>query len=786
MVVAGDGSGCPGEAVLAAYAAGELGKDAVQAAESHVRSCAACQGALREIRAGEELATRLRAAVGLEEEAALRASLVSQVAGEYEILDSLGHGAGGAVFKARDVKLNRYVAIKCLARTVSAAAALQEARQCARINHPNVAAVYDVREQAGLSFIVMEFVDGVPITEAAADRALEQQVEIFRQALRAVAEMHRRGIVHRDLKPANILVDRRGAVKVVDFGIARPAETGAGRAEGTPAYIAPEQSRGEGAQATADIFALGVILFEVLTGERPFRGGTAREVLEAIRQADPPLPRALRPEIPGALQAICLTALEKSPELRYPSAQAFLMDLERYLKGEAVAANPKLLASVLEHGIERHVSDLQRWEDDRLISTRECDYLRNRYEQLRQREEFWVLDSRRISFSQVMLHLGAWACVVSAALMLLFSWPRLAVPRPALPWTLLTMLLAGGWALWQRRTKRVAIVLLMAGCIISPVAVGALLVHTGWLTGGEPRDNLLGAIMTNRQLLAAMLAAFMLAAALWRWTRTAAFALIWGLCAIGLATAIFACYGLVAQVRGDHVDIVAGWYLWPGAILGAVAVWFDVRSRMRAFAGPLYVMSLIVVLLSVTVIAASGPTPQWLGFVHLNPEDHNLRSKLVKYSFMINGALYLAAGFITERSVSSSWLRRIGTLLFWLGPSHVLVPVFRLQGEWPIGTTSWTGAELLLPAGALVFVFASVPKQMKSFFFSGLAYLALAVEQLTDRHFQDVLAWPVGLAAGGLALTLVAWRFPGVFDTRSRRGEGRTESQGRSRESVRK
>jgi serine/threonine protein kinase len=725
----------------------------------------------------EELSRQLRDAMGLGPEAAWRQRLNEQLAGSHEILETLGQGASGVVFKARDLKLNRFVAIKCLHATADGGEqalvpVLRESRHLGEINHPNIAAIYAVSDT--LPVIIMEYVDGQPITETLADQALPKQLEAFRQTLRAVSELHGRGLVHRDLKPANILVDRRGVVKLVDFGILLPRDAVATRnVQGTPAYLAPEQSTGSAAAPAADVFSLGVILFELLTGQHPFPAPTVAMTLEAVRQADPPLLRALRQDIPGALQAICLTALEKDPARRYPTARHFLRDLERFLHGEAVWANPTLLASILDHGIEHHVADLQRWQKDRMISTRECDYFLDRYGRLRQREEFWVLDSRRISFSQVMLHLGVWACVVSAFLMLVFSWSNLGAARPVLPGLLFVVLLGGGLELWRRRTRRVALVLLMGATITLPLMVGTALVHWRILASRDPPNEFFG-FVTNRQFLVSAFCGCALAAGLWRHTRTAAFALIWGLAALVLVTAFCGVEGMISRIRdaeGHGLAAVAGWYLWPGLVLLGLALAWDLRWRNSAFASPLYVMALLVVLLSVSLIAFQGPTLQWLGVVHgLSAED---TYRHVKYSFMINGALFLAAGFLAERSAESSSLRRIATFLFWIAPSHLLIPLELLKTEWPLGG-GWYLPELLLPAGALAFIFASVPKQMKSFFFSGLGYLALAVTQLTRDHFRDDFAWPVSLACAGLMLAVVAWRYPAVFDRKARPATAKT------------
>jgi len=776
---------CPTHDQLAQYAEGQASGPEAATMARHLNDCIACRFIVDQMHRDNELATRLQAVVEPGDDPSLLTRLRQQLAEDYEVQEMLGRGADGIVFRARDVRLNRLVAIKCLTPDRHGrrlAEIFQEARNLAKINHPNVAAIYRLDDEGEIPIIVMEHVDGLPVDKAVVDQDVRSQVEVFRQVLRAVAELHRRGIVHRDLKPGNILVDRQGVVKVLDFGIAQPfpAEDTIELPvppQGTPAYLSPEQSRGSPVKPSSDVFSLGVVLFEMLTGQRPFVGGTIAETIRAIRQADPPLPRELRPEIPGPLQAICLMALEKDPRRRYPSARHFLLDLERFISGEAVVANPALLKDILEHAIDRHVEDLSQWHMDRLISTREYDSFQDRYERLRQREEFWVLDSRRISFSQVLLHLGAWSCVVAAFLMLCFHWPHLpSWARPLLPWTVFGVLQAMGTALWHRRTRRVGIVLVMAATLALPIAIAATLIWLEWPPRLGLADDLWAGFLTNEQLLIAAAGGFLWSLMLWRVTRTSAFSLIWGLAAIVTATAVFTFLGLRKQWGEGHIDTVAGWYLAPGAILLALAMALDLRWRQVHFAGPLYVMSVIVLVLSMTAIAYFGPTTQWLGLVHLEGEPALHRH--IKYSFMANGVVYLLAGLLGDRSSRSRWLRRIATVMFWLAPSHVLVPILTLENEWAVLPAGWTVPEIILPLAAIAFVFAAVPKQMKSFFFSGLFYVAVSVQRLTARHFEDKLAWPIALTVAGLMLVMVAWRRPRLFDQWVSNGErGKAEAR---------
>jgi hypothetical protein len=216
-----------------------------------------------------------------------------------------------------------------------------------------------------------------------------------------------------------------------------------------------------------------------------------------------------------------------------------------------------------------------------------------------------------------------------------------------------------------------------------------------------------------------------------------------------------------------HRDSITVWYLVPGVALFSLAVVLDLRWHQVPFAAPLYIIAMLVLLTTLSWLAVEGPTTKWLGVDALARElgaDQPDREHQIKYSFAINGAAYLLLGLLMDRSQRSWWLRKVAILLFWLAPSHMLVPVRLLADEWPLLPGGWTVPEVLLPIGALCFVIASVPKQMKSFFFSGLGYLAVAAQRLTAAHFENVYAWPVGLAVAGLGLAILAWRQPAIFD----------------------
>ncbi|HET6248012.1 MAG TPA: hypothetical protein VFE47_09975 [Tepidisphaeraceae bacterium] len=342
--------------------------------------------------------------------------------------------------------------------------------------------------------------------------------------------------------------------------------------------------------------------------------------------------------------------------------------------------------------------------------------------------------------------------------------PNIGAARWALPAGLMALMSAAGGWLRRRKTNRIALVLLVGATIICPIAVATALQFFHLLATSTSPENLLGPLATDRQFLAASLAGLCVSLALWRATRTAAFAVISCLACVAVASAAFALLGLRHKLAEGHVDTVAGWYLIPGVVLLCVAVTLDLRRRAAAWGSPFYIVGLFLVLTALTLIARFGPTLVWLGAVKPDPAS----TTQFDYGFMINGVLYFLVAFLADRSISSAWLRWIGNLLFWLAPSHLLVPILHLENHWPIPGTSWTIAELILPLASLSFVFISVPKQMKSCFFSGLLYSAISVQRLTNRHLENRLGWPVSLALCGLIMTLAAWRWPRLFDKRAR------------------
>lgn len=272
----------------------------------------------------------------------------------YEVLGILGQGGMGIVYKARQEKLQRFVALKMIVggnRTVPELVGrfLGEAQAVARLQHPNIVQIFEAGEHQGQPYISLEFVDGTSLDKKVSGQPLPPQAaaELLLPLAQAIEAAHRRGIVHRDLKPANVLLTAEGTPKVTDFGLAKYLDDDVTRTQtgvilGTPSYMAPEQAEGRVKEIgpTADVYALGAILYEMLTGRPPFRGTTSLETLEQVRSQEPVRPSSLQPKIPRDLETICLKCLQKDAQRRYASAAELAEDLMRFLAGEPIQARP--------------------------------------------------------------------------------------------------------------------------------------------------------------------------------------------------------------------------------------------------------------------------------------------------------------------------------------------------------------------------------------------------------------------------------------------------------------
>ncbi len=272
--------------------------------------------------------------------------------GDYELLEEIGRGAQGVVFRARQKSLNRGVALKVISLGQWASKAhlkrfRREAEAAASLDHPSIVPIYEVGERDGQCYFSMKFVEGGQLDEVVrqAPMSVRQAAELIVKVARTVHYAHEHGILHRDIKPGNILLDAKGEPHLTDFGLARLVESESSVTQtldvlGTPSYMAPEQAVGNNAavSSTTDVYGLGAVLYQLLTGHPPFAGGTTYETIKLLEDTEPRSPRLWNPKIDRDLSTICLKCLEKDPKRRYSSALTLAEDLERWVKHEPILA----------------------------------------------------------------------------------------------------------------------------------------------------------------------------------------------------------------------------------------------------------------------------------------------------------------------------------------------------------------------------------------------------------------------------------------------------------------
>jgi serine/threonine-protein kinase len=707
------------------------------------------------------------------------------------LLDELGAGGMGQVFLAVDDRLGRKVAIKVLAGCywpdrLLADRFMREARAMAQLNHPNVVRIYSLGTPQEPPHFVMEYIHGSALTQAAGALHLPQRLELFRKVVLAVDFLHQHGVIHRDLKPGNILVSAELEPKVLDFGLALHIDPGKehltrpGEVLGTQDYFSPEQARPGGPlDARSDVFSLGVILYELLTGRLPFPGETPAAKLLSLRKHDPVLPRRINASVPGELQNICLKALEKDPKDRYASARDMADDLARFLAGEPVLALPAAYGRLMSGKIQQHVRELAGWTEDRLLSEMEFDAFRRLYEGLVEREDAWIMQVRRLSLSQVTLYLGAWILVLGAVLVVLFDYMRFAGTAAVLV-TAVAAASTGiiGLSCWRKQQRRIGVAYLLAFCLLLPVFLMVAMGQYGLLTAAT-RNNLKLEFFarfesfrkaTNAQLWWAI--ALSLPGYVWlrRFTGSQVFSLVAAFMSAMLCLVTLLRLGMLDWLDSDPGKVYLR--LLPFAVvfflLGIVIERFRLAADSRYF----YFFAIAFTLAGLSGVAGLyEPYANWLKSVAPRTRGQS------EYLFLINALVYSTLQHLCDRAASAQ-LRWVAKTFRFVIPGHVLSSLFLLglaaSDLWHQSAANVALRqearffEILLPLAAAAFVFGSIPKQMKNFLVTGLLFLALGIIRLQQDLFHQHAAWPLGLLVTGLALMLAAANYPSLMAVRLR------------------
>jgi serine/threonine protein kinase len=706
----------------------------------------------------------------------------------HRILSEIGSGGMGRVFLAVDERLGRKVAVKTLKGQYIDDPALRarfmrEARAMARLSHPNIVQIFGLGEPDEIPHFVMEYLEGRPLNEVTLPLPLRQKVQLMHKVVLAVEFLHQHQLIHRDLKPANILVGPDLDPKLLDFGLAlqvgdlKNRVTHDGAIIGTPDYLSPEQTRADALlDPRSDVFSLGTILYQVLTGSLPFHGETPIELAGAIRDREPLLPRRLETSLPRPLQNICLKALEKKPQDRYNSAREMAQDLERYLTGEDVLALPTSYSRMIAGRIEGHLRELDGWKSDQVISDSEYDALRKAYNRLTEPEDAWIMQARRLSLPQVTLYLGAWVMSVGAALVFLFEIQRLSGTASVFVVGATTIITgSAGILIWNRKHYRFAIAYLLAFCLLLPVALLVTMNELKILMAlTKGRENLelfyrLDAFRktTNLQLWWALLAS--LPAYLWlrRFTRSSVFSLVFSVMAALFSLTTLLRMGMLDWIDNDQGRVFLD--MIPIAIiffLVAIAVEHSGFPSDSQYFYPIAVTFAFTALSGVALF--HDPYAKWLQHVASWTRGQ------VEYLFIINAGIYQVLQIVFGR-FRTSQMRKVAKVFRFVIPGHVMTSLLLLGlnssdlwNQSPADLAMQHEArilEFLLPAVACAFVFGSIPQQMKNFFASGLLFLAIGIVRLQQDYYHNLARWPIALLVAGVVLMLCASTHPLVRPT---------------------
>jgi serine/threonine protein kinase len=692
----------------------------------------------------------------------------------FRTIERIGTGGMGEVYKLHDLKLDRLVAAKVLRsdcrRATGLAGFLAEARAMALFQDRRIVQIHELRDEAEPPVLIMEYVDGFELGRLAPSLEFPQRARIMREVCEAVQHAHDVGVQHRDLKPSNIMLDAELRPKILDFGLSS-GDPARGHFRGTPRYLAPEQlDASQPIDGRTDVYALGAVLYELLTGVPPVGGMSEDEIVANVRAGAIRLPVELAPGTPEPLQAIALKALEARPEDRYQSARDMALDLARFLDGRPVTTRPSRYASVLTARIRPHLDQIEDWLRLKLIHPHEAGRIRSAYRALERRDDDWIGESRVLSYSQIALYLGAFLLMCGSLYYFGARRFHLNLKGVLQPFAVLAVPFAGlnlaAHMLERRGHKAVAVAFYLGGVSLLPLFLLIAFHDQGlWVRPPDtPGQLFLDGSVSNTQLQVTILAACVWAAWLaWR-TRTIALSTVLAVLVLLLTLAVLSDFGLRTWLDQQQWDRLALHLLPLVPIFVAAGLGLE-HAGAPWFGRPLYTGAAVLLFVTLGLLALNGRLFHYLGltlapFQAASVSDPTLLDTVAALS--LNGVAFYLVGVLADAR-GTALMKPAAWLLFTVSPFAVLEPLAFLSRTAEYSRAfDWTYLGL-----AVAMALLSHQRQRKSFYYAGLVNIGVALWLITTHYeWFDRPSWAILLIAVGLAGLLAGFG----LDWRERRG----------------
>jgi protein kinase-like protein len=679
----------------------------------------------------------------------------------FQTIERIGGGGMGEVYKLKDLTLDRLVAGKIVRadrRMPGVPGFLQEAKAMALFSDRRIVRIFEFRD-GDPALIVMELVEGFELGRIGPSLEFAQRARVLAEVCDAVHHAHGLGIQHRDLKPSNIMVDAALLPRILDFGLSA-GDPRKGHLKGTVRYIAPEQlDPSQPIDARTDVYALGVILYELLSGRPPYDGTSDHEIVDAIRAGQPTLPIEIDPRIPEPLQAIALKAMERDPGQRYRTAEDMALDLRRFTSGRSVLARPSVYASTLGSRTGTHLQHITEWLQLRLIHPHEAERLRRAYGTLDARDEDWIVESRVLSYTQIALYLGAFLLVCGSLFYFVANRWYHAVQGIARPLAVLGLPFAGlnlaARHLYRRDHKVVAVAFYLAAVATLPLLLMILFDETGFLVAPHGAANQLfsDGSVSNHQLQVTTLVACLWCGVLAISTRTVALSTVFAMLAFVFGLSVAADFGLRSWIDQQRWDLLA-LHLSPLVVLYAALGAAADRVGRTWLSRPLYRGAALLLLVLMELLALNGRMFHYLGMSLQAWQSSKVSAPALLdtvAAMTLNGLAFYAVAAILRRRGTELMAGAAG-LLFAVSPFAVLQPL-----AWLVRTNEYSHRyDWIYLATALTVTLLSERRQRKSFYYAGLLNTGVALYLVAEhRNWFDRPSWGIALILVGL-VALVA------------------------------